>query len=262
MSDAYSTLINWLNDTGITGYFHDLSWSAIALIAICIALPVYIKFKNKPKSKTLLEKSTEDKKVTSNLNFFTQVAIFLIMSIVSAIACFNFGYERMGIEGGAIAACISLAIFGACLRNNRKHSKIQTVVEWSVLVPLVLFEMVVIGANFITVGENKPAAMVEQKRASYNAEILRLSNRLVSNPRSNTDKYDNRLIEKDIRAEKAKLEDLPVYRNSEKKFYEQAAALLGFHVYIVELLFNVGIGCLLVIACTMGGTRINSYVCP
>ena len=261
MSNAYDTLINWLDSTGITGFFHGLSWSAIALIAICIALGLYIKFKKKkPKVNDL----TDGKKNTTNFIYGCQVAIFLFISFVAGMACFNFGYERMGIEGGAIAVAVSLVLFGAYLRNSRKHNRTQTTIEYALLVPFMIFEVIVVGANFITVGENKPAAAVEQKRVSYNMEVARLIESIehIPNPRSNTGIYDKRLINKAIKLEKEKLEDLPVFRNSEKKFYEQAALFLAIDIGIIELLFNISLGALLVIGGAITGTRINSYVCP
>ena len=204
---------------------------------------------------------TAEKRVTSNLNYFTQVLIFLIISIVTGIACFNFGYGRMGLEGGAIAACISLVLFGAYLRNNRKHNKLNGFIEWVLILFFVIFEILVIGANFITQAEANPNQKVEQQRISINAEIERLGSRIVHQPKSNTDKYDNRLIEDDIRAEKAKLEGLPEYKNNESKFFESAAALLNLQTEIVELVFNISIGGLLAIGCGMTGSRVNSYTC-
>jgi len=203
---------------------------------------------------------TANKRVTSNLNYVTQVLIFLIISIVTGISCFNFGYGRMGIEGGAIAACISLVLFGAYLRNSRKHNKTNNFIEWIIILFFIIFEILVIGANFVTQAEKNPNQKFEAQRISIVAEIDRLSSRIVK-PKTNTDKYDNRLLEDDIRAEKAKLEALPEYKNNESKFFESAAALLNLQTEIVELIFNISIGGLLAIGCAMTGSRINSYTC-
>ena len=200
------------------------------------------------------------KRITSNLNYFTQVLIFIIISIVTGLACFNFGYGRMGIEGGAIAACISLVLFAAYLRNNRKHNKTNNFIEWIIILFFVMFEILVIGANFITQAEANPNQKVEAQRISISAEIDRLSSRIVK-PKTNTDKYDNRLIEDDIRKEKAKLEELPEYKNNESKFFDSFANLLNLPAEIVELLFNISIGGLLAIGCGMTGSRVNSYTC-
>lgn len=265
MSEIYDTAIEWLEQYEIWNYIAGLESWLIGVLVIFAALPFIIKYLKKRKSnksKTLLDKTLDGKKVTSNGNFFTQILIFVIMSIVSGIACFNFGYERAGVEGGAIAACISLGMFAACLRNNRKHNRIQTTIEWSVLIPVVLFEMVVVGANFITVGESKPAAKVEQQRADYKEEISRLTATLVYPARDRTDRYDNRLTNESIKEINEKIDDLPVFRNSEKKFYEQAALFLAIDIDLIELMFNMGLGCLLIILQTTSGTRCNSYVCP
>ena len=202
-----------------------------------------------------------NKRVTSNLNYFTQILIFIIISIVTGIACFNFGYGRMGLEGGLIAACISLVLFASYLRNNRKHNKLNGVVEWVLILFFVIFEILVIGANFVTQSAKTPNQKVEAQRISINAEIDRLSSRIVK-PKTNTDKYDNRLIEDDIRKEKTKLEGLPEYKNNESKFFESASALLNLQTEIVELVFNISIGGLLAIGCGMTGSRVNSYTCP
>ena len=204
---------------------------------------------------------TANKCVTSNLNYFTQVLIFIIISAVAGIACFNFGFNRMGIEGGAIAACISLVLFGAYLRNSRKHNKLNGFIEWFIILFFVTFEILVIGANFVTQSEVNPNQKTEEKRLSISAEILRLESRIIAQPKNNTDKYDNRLIETDIRKEKTKLEALPKYKNNESKFFESAAALLKLPTEIVELVFNISLGGLLAIGCGMTGTRINSYTC-
>lgn len=266
MYESYDTAKNWVLNQEIWGVLADLPLWAWGLIGAIIALPFIIKrLKNrKSKTETILDKAIDGKQVTSNENYVIQIGIFVLMSLVSGVACFNFGNERMGWEGGAIAACISLGIFAACLRNNRKHNRFQTAIEWTVLVPLVLFEMVVIGANFITVGENKPAAAVERDRAEYKAEIVRLTALKIpkAQVKRNVDKYDNRLFEGLIKEEKQKLKDLPKFRNPEGKFYEEAALLLAMDVYLIELLFNIGIGCLLILVQTMTGTRCNSYVCP
>lgn len=201
-----------------------------------------------------------NKRITSNLNYFTQVLIFLIISIVTGIACFSFGYGRMGIEGGAIAACISLVLFGAYLRNNRKHNKFNGFAEWFLILFFIIFEILVIGANFVTQAEASPNQKFEQQRISISAEIDRLGSRLVQ-PKTNTDRYDNRLIEDDIRKEKAKLEALPEYKNNESKFFESFANLLQLQAEIVELVFNISIGGLLALGTAMTGSRVNSYTC-
>lgn len=201
-----------------------------------------------------------NKRVCSNLSYFTQILIFIIISIVTGIACFNFGYGRMGIEGGLISASISLVLFGTYLRNNRKHNKFNGITEWFVLLFFVIFEILVIGANFITEAEAKPNQKFEAQRLSIVAEIDRLSSRIVE-PKTKTDKYDNRLIEADIRAEKAKLESLPKYKNNESAFFDSFANLLNLQSEIVELLFNISIGGLLAIGCGMTGSRVNSYTC-
>ena len=254
MTEIYSTALD---------YLAHLEWPTIALIALfpALLLVLYIRHKKK-KPETVADELTDGKKNTTNFTYFAQVGIFIFISAVSGIACFNFGYQRMGPEGGAIAVGVSLVLFCAYLRNSRKHSKIQTTIEYVLLIPFVAFEIIVIGANFITVGENKPNARAAEDRSDSKAEIVRLTNKLVYRPRSNTDKYDNRLIENAIAEEKENIKSLPVYRNSEKKFYEQAALLLDVDINIIELLFNISLGALLVIGGAITGTRINSYVCP
>lgn len=88
MSNAYSTLINWLDSTGITGYFHDLSWSAIALIAICIALGLYIKFKKK---KPKVFKTIEVSKGFYYYFHFVVIAIGICLAIQNAAYGYSLG---------------------------------------------------------------------------------------------------------------------------------------------------------------------------
>ena len=213
------------------------------------------------KNDTANNEFTTNKKLTSNLNYFTQVIIFIIISAVTGWACFNFGYGRMGWEGGAIAACISLVLFGAYLRNNRKHNKWNSFIEWFLILFFIAFEILVIGANFMTQAEKKPNIKIEEKRQAIKSELVRLKAIHIDNPKSNTDKYDNRLNSEKISLEKAKLDKLPNYQNNENKFFESAALLLGISSDIVKLIFNVSIGGLLTIGGAMTGTRINSYTC-
>lgn len=232
----------------------------ILMTAACIGLAIAI-WSMKSKKKEVDEK-LQGKKITSNENYLTQVIIFTIISIVTGISCFNFGYNRMGWEGGAIAACISLVLFSAYLRNNRKHNKTNSAVEWILILFFLSFEILVIGANFVTQAEANPNQRIEEKRQSIRDELVRLKSKHITNPKNNTDKYDNRLNSEKISLEKIKLEALPVYQNNEKKFFESSAALLGFPVNSIELLFNISIAGLLAVGCAMTGSRINSYTCP
>ncbi len=266
MSNAYSTLINWLNDTGITGYFHDLSWSAIALIAICIALPIYIFIKKKPKSEPTIQERIKsfkkDKRHIGHKQLIARKVVGVICSICAAAGCIDFGY-RIGWFALAGSICISLLFWLFSTSVRRKWTWYNNLIDAAIIVCFIAFEVAVFTGSYSAQNADKAniavqseydrkTARMEDLKEDKTPMVMGMSRRGVANAQ-----YHNGKISGQIDDLEQSLPTLP--KRGETEFFDDVALSLGVPVEMATLYFFFGLSSLFMIGTALNNTKDNSY---
>jgi len=192
--------------------------------------------------------------------------ISYVCTIAASAGCVMFGL-RAGYAGAVMAVCISVMAYVLSVGHYRKHTTPNAVIDWGVIGFILMFEIVCILAHFVSDAKKNENVSTVIERARIIASIEKQENNITSKSelsgmsrRGRGDaEFNNGKARNIIKNLEAKLP--PAVKASEKDFYAKVAANTALPLSLVELLFNLGLGALLVVANTIHNSRVNSYYC-
>ena len=213
----------------------------------------------------ILEYRSSRKHISSN-ELASKKVISYITTVAASMGCIMFGY-RAGYEGAIMAACVSMIAYFLLRDHFRKHCKINTCIDWLVILTILSFEIICICAFFISDSKNADNSKVDAERARIqkqidieDSKVSPASEMRLMSKRDRADAAANN--SKATTAKKALEKKMPATTKSgEGDFYKKVAAQFAVSVLIIELLFNVSLGALLVLANMIFVSRVNSYYC-
>jgi hypothetical protein len=210
---------------------------------------------------------TDGKKLISDDQCRNKKLMAYATTLAASAGCMMFGW-RAGPVGLVMAACLSVIGFSLVVDHYRKHTKINLAINWVIILFILAFEMVCISAHFISDAKKFENGQVALERDRIQKEIDKENDSImtqhqisaIKNKREQKDAaYNSALAKKN----KSKLEGKmpsPIF-SSEKDFYKKAADSLSVPQDFVEMLFNLCLGSLLVVANCIYVSQVNSYYC-
>lgn len=221
----------------------------------------------KPAYSVDVQSFTNGKKLVPDKEWQNRKLMSYATTLAASAGCMMFGY-RAGYVGLIMAACLSVVGFSLVIDHYRKHTKINLAIDWIVILFILAFEMICISAHFVSDSRKFDNSQVSSERARLQKEIATENQSIlsaveiaaISNKRERTDAAYNSALAKKNKAELEKKMPSPV-QASEKSFYSKLGAISQTQSGIIELLFNLSLGSLLVVANCIYVSRVNSYYC-
>ena len=196
----------------------------------------------------------EDKRPTSTMMwvFYGVVAIGIVG--VSAWVNWQFGAARAGVLGGLIALSLDAILFITCLRHARKHNGVNAGMD-GFLICLLMLVGVICAAGFFTVkGGEKQYNQTVETGTKLTGAITNVNQEMTKDER-----LDSNYANVKVAAALASYKTPPP---PEQKLYTSISHVTESNPAVVELIFNMMIGSLLVIGSVLATSRVNSYYCP
>ncbi len=201
-----------------------------------------------------IEMYIQDKRpTTTTMWIFYGVVAFAIVG-VSGWVNWQFGASRAGILGGLIALSLDAILFITCLRHARKHNGINAGMD-GFLICMLMLVGVICAAGFFTVkGGEKQYNQTVQTGAKLTEAIT-----MVNTKMSREERLDSNYANVKVAAALASYAPPPP---PEQKLYASISQATDSKPALVELLFNIMVGALLVVGSVLATSRVNSYYCP
>ena len=190
-------------------------------------------------------KCREGKREVTDATYFLVAFVSLACAATGGAICYQFAIGKGGIEMGVAALCITFGAYVLTKVVSTKYSKAHAIAIFILMIPIVAFEFAVIGAHYIVKGQESVYAQKIENKQQSNLIITAAANGAFN-------KGDNGYLISKHAGGASK-----IVRAKEDYFYKSFGDFAGADYKTVELLFNMGLGGLLIMVGLMCSSLSN-----